>query len=87
MYSLCYADTVTRYHIPTLSKSARILIQRAIEERLTTAPHHYGKPLRRSLAGHRRLRVANYRVIYRIDEAQKTVYIVAIGHRRDIYEN
>jgi mRNA-degrading endonuclease RelE of RelBE toxin-antitoxin system len=31
------------------------------------------------------LRVGDYRVIYRIDPAHKTVMIVAIKHRKDIY--
>lgn len=85
-FALCYAQEVRETDIPALPKSARTLIHRAIEGRLTTDPAHYGKPLRYSLRGHRRLRVADYRVIYRIDEAAHTVYIVAIKHRKDVYE-
>lgn len=81
-----YVDSVLSDDLPSLPKSAKDMIKRAIENRLTTAPAQYGKPLRRSLAGHRRLRVADYRVIYRINETAKTVYIVAIGIRQDIYE-
>jgi mRNA interferase RelE/StbE len=32
-----------------------------------------------------RIRVGDYRVLYTIDDAQKTVEVVYIGHRRDIY--
>jgi mRNA interferase RelE/StbE len=32
-----------------------------------------------------RLRIGAYRVIYEIDDAQRRVTILAIGHRRDIY--
>jgi len=32
-----------------------------------------------------RIRVGDYRVIYAIDDSQKTVTILHIGHRRDIY--
>jgi len=32
-----------------------------------------------------RIRYGNYRVVYEIDEAEKKVVIVAIGHRREIY--
>ncbi|OYT73773.1 MAG: type II toxin-antitoxin system mRNA interferase toxin, RelE/StbE family [Armatimonadetes bacterium CP1_7O] len=32
-----------------------------------------------------RLRVGSYRVIYEIDEEQRTVTILDIGHRREIY--
>ena len=32
-----------------------------------------------------RVRVGDYRILYTIDEASKTITIVAIGHRREIY--
>ncbi len=44
--------------ISRLSVSARRDIQRAIEEKLTTAPEFFGKPLQFSLKGLRRMRVA-----------------------------
>jgi len=28
----------------------------------------------------------NFRVIYEIDEGQKTVTVLHVGHRRDVYE-
>lgn len=50
-------------------------------------PIGFGKPLRYSLKGHRRLRVSDYRIVYRIEPEIKTVIIVAIKHRKDIYED
>lgn len=32
-----------------------------------------------------RIRVGDYRVIYEIDDNQKSILILHIGHRRDIY--
>jgi len=32
-----------------------------------------------------RLRVSNYRILYVVDDANRTVTIVAIGHRREVY--
>ncbi len=32
-----------------------------------------------------RIRVGSYRVIYEIDDAQRTVTVLHIGHRRDVY--
>ena len=32
-----------------------------------------------------RIRVGNYRIIYEIDDTQKTVLVLHIGHRRDVY--
>ena len=87
MYHIRHEKRVVTDDLPSLPKSAHELIKKAIHARLAVAPHDYGKPLRRSLAGHRRLRVSDYRIIYRIDEPAKIVYIVAIGHRKDIYDD
>ena len=32
-----------------------------------------------------RLRVGDYRILYLINDAMKTVEIVAVGHRKDVY--
>lgn len=34
-----------------------------------------------------RLRIGDFRAIYSIDHEQITIYIVAIGHRRNIYQH
>ncbi len=85
-YQLLYTEEVVRKHIPDLSSSAKILIKRAIEERLMIDPISFGKPLRYSLKGHRRLRISDYRVVYRIEAETNTVIIVAIKHRKDFYD-
>jgi mRNA-degrading endonuclease RelE of RelBE toxin-antitoxin system len=52
---------------------------------LLDAPHRVGKPLARELDGYRSARRGAYRVIYRIDETERTVHVVRIDHRADIY--
>ena len=84
-YQVRYLGVVLCKHIPMLPPSVKALVKRAIEERLTANPIGFGKPLRYSLKGHRRLRVGDYRIIYRIELEIKTVIIVAIKHRKDIY--
>jgi mRNA interferase RelE/StbE len=32
-----------------------------------------------------RIRVGNYRVIYEIDDKQRSVTVLHVGHRRDVY--
>lgn len=63
------------------------MIKTAIESRLAVDPIGMGKPLRYSLKGHRRLRVSDYRIVYRIDMLKNTVIIVAIKHRKYVYED
>lgn len=81
-YRIRYIDEVVNKHIPDLPTSVRTLIKKAIEERLIIDPIRFGKPLRYSLKGHRRLRVSDYR----IEPEAKTVLIIAIKHRKDIYD-
>jgi len=85
-YQIRYLEEVVRKHIPALSSSAKTLIKRSIEERLMVDPISFGKPLRYSLKGHRRLRVSDYRIVYRIEAETNTVIIIAIKHRKDVYE-
>ncbi len=84
MYSVSYLESVIKIDIPQLPKKMGSMIKTAIEERLMVDPIGFGKPLRYSLKGHRRLRVGDYRVVYRIEK--KTVVIIAIKHRKDVYE-
>ena len=48
-------------------------------------PHRVGKPLARELAGYHSARRGAYRVVYRIDEPARTVHVVRIDHRADVY--
>ena len=48
--------------------------------------HPNCKPLTGNLAGLYRYRVGNYRVIYRIDEQKKLVFVLQIAHRSEAYE-
>ncbi|MEW5945649.1 MAG: type II toxin-antitoxin system RelE/ParE family toxin [bacterium] len=44
-----------------------------------------GEPLRGELKGLRRYRTGDFRIIYSIDKAQKTLIITAMRHRREAY--
>ena len=44
-----------------------------------------GKPLKFTLKGKWAYRVGAYRIIYSIEHHILTVYVLDIGHRRDIY--
>ncbi|MGB8223237.1 MAG: type II toxin-antitoxin system RelE/ParE family toxin [Polyangiales bacterium] len=85
-YRIEYLASVVADDIPALPKSAKRQIRRAIETKLATHPFELGKPLRYSLRGARRLRVGDYRVIYRIGPPD-VVLVVKIGHRREVYED
>ncbi len=81
---MLYHHCAVRDDIPKLDVTARRVIRQAIEKKLTTAPQTFGKPLRRSLKGYRKLRVGDYRVVFRV--TGNTVYILAILHRSFVYK-
>lgn len=78
-YQVEYLELVVKDDIPALPKTIKATIKKAIEERLMTDPIGFGKPLRYSLKGHRRLRVGDYRVVYRINSEKRLVIIVAVN--------
>jgi mRNA interferase RelE/StbE len=50
-------------------------------------PNRVGKPLTRELAGYHSARRGAYRVVYRIDQQTRTVHVVRIDHRADVYHS
>ena len=52
---------------------------------LAVEPHRVGAPLRAPFAGQWRARRGEYRVRYRIDDANRVVHVLDIDHRRDAY--
>ncbi len=84
IYKLIYHPDILKYDLPEIPKNIKETICKAIEERLLHDPILFGEPLRKSLKGHRKLRVGDYRIIYRIDHNQ--IIILKIGHRKDVYD-
>lgn len=83
-YAVVYHPTVIRDDIPSLDQATRRRIKSAIEDKLFERPELFGIPLRQSLKGHRKLRVGDYRVVFRIMERE--VYIIAVSHRSTAYQ-
>ena len=82
-FTLVYHPDVKSKDIPTLNRDIGKRIPRAIESRLTAEPQRYGEPLRRTLKGYWKLRVGDYRVVFKI--VKNEVWIFAIMNRRDVY--
>lgn len=80
-----YHEEVVKEDIPNLPKKIKLRIKQAIENKLTTSPEVFGKPLRRSLKGYRKLRVGDYRIIFKIKK--NTIQIFIIQHRSVVYTN
>ncbi len=84
-FSVRYHPDVKSVDIPLINAKMRERIRKAIESRLMTAPHEYGHPLRKSLKGYWKLRVGDYRVVFKIEK--EFVYVLGIRHRKTIYDD
>lgn len=83
-YAVEYSGLLNPKEVARFPKVDLRRIKKAIEDKLTTRPEVFGKPLRFSLKGHRSLRVGEYRVVFRIDGA--IVKVLLIAHRSVVYE-
>ena len=85
MYKVSYSENAGQ-DVLGLDGTILLRIKQAIETRLALNPQHFGKPLQYAWKGHRRVRVGDYRTIYRLDDPASTMHVVAINHRRNSYE-
>lgn len=76
-----YHPKVKSEDIPRSSSNIAVRIENAIKKRLIINPIKYGFYLHGSLKGYRKLRVGDWRVIYRIVD-NKEIRIIAIGNRK-----
>ena len=83
-FKILYHPDVPAKDLPRLSSDIKQRIRIAIEKKLQIAPQEFGSPLRRSLKGYWKLRVGDWRVIYKV--GSRNVEILRIGHRREIYD-
>ncbi len=73
------AGVIRRLH-PDLKRSVKNAL-RALSEDPSA-----GEPLRRELAGLWKFRVRRFRIIYAVERSSRVLRVVAVGHRRTIYE-
>ena len=84
-YTVRYHPDVKNIDLPLINARMQQRIRRAIERRLTTAPQDYGLPLRKNLGGYWKLRVGDYRVVFKV--MGEAVFVLGIRHRKKIYED
>lgn len=82
-FSLHYHPDVRAEDLPVIDRKTKERIRKAIEERLRSAPHDYGEPLRKTLKGYWKLRVGDYRVVFQVIKSE--IWILGIRHRKSVY--
>lgn len=83
-----YSIEFLRTALKELSKLPKDIQQRiaAKIDELKTNPYLPGVKALKNGDGQLRLRVGDYRVIYRIEEDKLVILIIKVGHRRNIYK-
>lgn len=86
-YQVIYEEDVVEKDFTKLDGFNRQRIIKEVRKKLSVAPNQFGKPLRGKLKGYRRLRVGDYRVIYRVDREEAIILVVMVIHRRSKYRD
>jgi mRNA interferase RelE/StbE len=84
-YTLRTTPTVRRALAERLPESVAAAAYEFITGPLLAQPNRVGKRLLPPLDDRFSARRGTYRIIYRVDEATRTVTVVDVGHRSDIY--
>lgn len=72
-------------NIRKLDKPVRRRVVRAIKKlSLVRYPQQF-KPMIGSKIAQCRLRIGDYRILYDVYDQDRTVFVIRVGHRRDIY--
>ncbi len=82
-WEVSYTRTAARA-IRKLDARTRAQVRAAIE-RLREGPLR-GKPLQLTLKGLRSWRTGEWRIVYRAHHGQLEILVVAVGHRREVYD-
>ena len=85
IYNIFYDNRISDdlKKIPSPTKKR---LRTAIENKLATNPEKFGEPLRKNLRGFWKLRVGDYRIVFKVDNDEAVITIIAIIHRKEVYE-
>jgi len=84
-YELVVARPAARAIAETLPEAISAAVIDFLTGSLIENPRRVGRELRNELAGIHSARRGSYRVLYRIDETERTVTVLRIDHRGDVY--
>jgi mRNA interferase RelE/StbE len=77
---------IAKKDLESLDRPIQKKILLYLREHVTEDPRRFGKALVSDKAGLWRYRVEKYRIICQIKDDTVTVLVVAVGHRKDVYE-
>ena len=87
IYHVVYLKSVQKT-LEKMDKYTKRILFEWIDKNLEgcSDPRVHGKPLSANRACQWRYRVGDYRIIADIQDAKLVILVIAVGHRRDIYD-
>lgn len=85
VYELIVAGPAARAIAETLPEPVATAVVDFITGSLLANPRRVGCTLRNELAGIHSARRGSYRVLYRVDELERTVTVLRVEHRSGVY--
>ena len=75
-------------HVAAVIRSLHPDLKRSIKAAVHALANNpeCGEPLQRELDGLRKYRVRRFRIVYAVDRRSRVIRLMAVGHRRDMYE-
>ena len=88
MFKVGYLDSV-RKTLTKMDPFTRKMIVEWINKNLFNCdnPRAFGKPLKSNRSGQWRYRVGDYRIIVKIEDDKLIILVIAVGHRREVYNS
>jgi mRNA interferase RelE/StbE len=83
-YAVAWSRTAVRA-LDRLPEKAALACIEFVYGGLAEHPHRVGRALRLELSGKHSARRGDFRVVYEIDDEVRSVTIVAVDHRSDVY--
>lgn len=84
-YEIRFQPAARRAIAERLPESVAAAVLEFCDAALAVNPHRVGKPLFGPLTGCHGARRGTYRIVYRIEENTRTVHVLGIDHRSEIY--
>lgn len=86
-WQIRFIESVIDTDAHDIGNAAMEIALKAIDKKLKIDPLQYGDRLHRSLHPLFKLRSGDVRIVYRVEEETRQVFILAIGNRRDIWDD
>ncbi len=83
IWKIKFHPLVVKEDLKRIDPSWRRRIIKTIKKKLSVDPSNYGEPLKGIYKKYWKLKVGDYRVIYKIEKKEIVVYVIKVGIRKD----